>query len=299
MSRSDLWMNWIVSALPLLFVLALLLVDVAESAQPWMMLVFVAAVQIKQLLLSSSEELRARYREPISRREGALMLLIVPAMIAGYYLLTHVEAVAGRYFVAAAALLVLVVLWLKDALAAWQRFKFFSASLFMLFTGLYLLTRDLFARQRMTGLWLLLVLAAQVPLTLRRQLFGPSVISISFLPAVLCYTRGFKVRIARLKNIRRVAMEAAGVVVVRRNGRTFTVSEAEFPDVPLPVLAERLNETAQSERDPLQLFRVRGIPGFEWIDPSVRQPISLKEKKIALAFGGLVVLAFAVWLLRV
>lgn len=170
-----------------------------------------------------------------------------------------------------------------------------ALGIFLLIGGMLVMLSNPDNRRTLYGS--LMVWSCILPLLLRSTLDGPSVLAVTFVPALFSYQRGFVFRAVRIRNIDRVRVEGQTFEVIRKNGKVLAVQRCEFPGVDFAALARRLEEASRTHSDILSFFQSEGVAGFTWIDPHVRRPISAREKRTAAAFFVFLTLALAGWVL--
>lgn len=168
-----------------------------------------------------------------------------------------------------------------------------AAGLTLLATGLYLVLSDFGGRR--SGYGPLMIWSSVFPLLMRNTLDGPSVLAVSFVPALFSYQRGFVFQAARIRNIDRVLVESETFEVIRKNGTSFRVPRSEFPEVDFEALAQRLAQAARTHIDLVWFFQMNSVDGFRWRDPTIAQPASERQKKFAVGFFASLALAFTAW----
>lgn len=168
-----------------------------------------------------------------------------------------------------------------------------AVGLALLAVGLYLVLSDFGGRR--SGYSPLLIWSSCLPLLMRNTLDGPSVLTVSFVPALFSYQRGFVFKAARIRNIDQVRVKSQTFEIIRKNGTSFSVPRSEFPEVDFEALAQRLEGAARTHTDMVWFFQMNSVSGFCWIDPAIPQPASDKQKKMSVVFFAFLTLAFTAW----
>jgi hypothetical protein len=124
MTRSELWITWIVSAFPLIFVVLLVMTSFKEFMGPFAPLGFLAVYYFKVWVLTDNAALKKRvenWGRPITKRHGIFMVLAIPGLIALLVLLSWMEKLIGRESIIAALVAAFAIIWLKECRDAWKK----------------------------------------------------------------------------------------------------------------------------------------------------------------------------------
>lgn len=126
MTRSELWITWIVSAFPLIFVILLVTTNLKEFAGPYSSLAFFAVYYLKVWALTDNAARKKRvgsWSQPITKRQGILMVLVIPGLIAFLLLLSWLEKLIGREPIVVAGMAAIAVMWLKECRDGWRKYR--------------------------------------------------------------------------------------------------------------------------------------------------------------------------------